>query len=45
MAAHECIHKNSAINTIRKRNQCLLLSHQRRTITDLSTIFNMRKNI
>lgn len=35
----EQILKSSTNNTIRKRSQCLLLSNQRRTITDLSSIF------
>lgn len=39
----ELMLKNSANNTIRKRCQCLLLSHQRRTITDLSSIFNVSR--
>ena len=41
--ALEQIHKNSSNNTVRKRSQCLLLSHQRRTITDLSSIFNVSR--
>jgi len=41
--ALEQILKNSTNNTIRKRSQCLLLSHQRRTITDLSNIFNVNR--
>ena len=39
----ELMYKNSINNTIRKRSQCLLLSHQRRTITDLSDIFNVNR--
>ena len=39
----ELMYKNSTNNTIRKRCQCLLLSHQRRTITDLSSIFNVSR--
>lgn len=35
----EQILKSSTNNTIRKRSQCLLLSHQRRTKTDLSGSF------
>jgi len=35
----ELLVKTSANNTIRKRSQCLLLSHQRRTIKDLTMIF------
>lgn len=41
--ALEKLHKNSANNTVRKRSQCLLLSHQRRTITDLSGIFDVNR--
>jgi len=35
----ELLVKTSPNNTIRKHSQCILLSHQRRTITDLSMIF------
>jgi len=42
----ELLVKTSTNNTIRKRSQCLLLSHQRRTITDLSMIFDVdRKTV
>ena len=41
--ALEKLHKNSDNSTIRKRSQCLLLSHQRRTITDLSGIFDVNR--
>jgi transposase len=41
--ALEKLHKNSDNNTVRKRSQCLLLSHQRRTITDLSGIFDVNR--
>jgi len=41
--ALEKLHKNSGDNTVRKRSQCLLLSHQRRTITDLSGIFDVNR--
>ena len=41
--ALEKLHKNSDNSTIRKRSHCLLLSHQRRTITDLSGIFNVNR--
>jgi transposase len=41
--ALEELHKNSANSTIRKRSQCLLLSHQKRTITDLSGIFDVNR--
>ena len=39
----EKLHKNSTNNTVRKRSQCLLLSHQKRTITDLSDIFDVSR--
>ena len=35
--------KNSIDNTVRKRSQCLLLSHQKRTITDLTDIFGVNR--
>ena len=41
--ALERLYKNSTNNTVRKRSQCLLLSHQRRTITDLSGIFDVSR--
>jgi transposase len=41
--ALEKLYKNSGNNTVRKRSQCLLLSHQRRTITDLSGIFDVNR--
>jgi transposase len=41
--ALEKLHKNSDNNTVRKRSQCLLLSHQRQTITDLSGIFDVNR--
>ena len=41
--ALEQISKNSSNNTIRKRSQCLLLSHQMRTITDLTSIFDVNR--
>jgi transposase len=41
--ALEKLHKNSGNNTVRKRSQCLLLSHQKRTITDLSGIFDVNR--
>jgi transposase len=39
----EKLYKNSTNNTVRKRSQCLLLSHQKRTITDLSGIFDVSR--
>jgi len=41
--ALETLLKNSKDSTVRKRSQCLLLSHQRRTITDLSGIFDVNR--
>lgn len=39
----ELLVKTSTNNTIRKRSQCLLLSHQRHTIIDLSMIFDVNR--
>jgi len=39
----ELLVKTSINNTIRKRSQCLLLSHQKRTIKDLSMIFDVER--
>ena len=36
-------HKNSEDNTVRKHSQCLLLSHQGRTIIDLANIFDVSR--
>ncbi len=41
--ALEQLYKNSTDNTIRKRSQCLLLSHQGRTIIDLANIFDVSR--
>jgi transposase len=41
--ALEQIQQNSTNNTIRKRSQGILLSCQRRTITDLSSIFKVNR--
>ncbi|KAA6321156.1 hypothetical protein EZS27_029157 [termite gut metagenome] len=41
--ALEHLLKTSSNNTVRKRSQCLLLSNQKRTITDLSTIFGVHR--
>ena len=41
--ALEQLHKNSTDNTVRKRSQCLLLSHQGRTIIDLAIIFDVSR--
>jgi transposase len=39
--ALEKLHRNSPDNTVRKRSHCILLSYQKRTITDLSGIFDV----
>ena len=39
--ALEKLRKNSPDHTVRKRSHCILLSHQKRTITDLSDIFGV----
>lgn len=36
-------HQNSPNATVRKRSQCLALSHQRRKINDLASIFNVSR--
>jgi transposase len=41
--ALEELQKNSTSNTVRRRSQCLLLSYQKRTITDLSVIFGVSR--
>jgi len=41
--ALELLLKTSGNNTIRKRSQCLLLSHQKRTIIDLSKVFGVSR--
>jgi transposase len=41
--ALELLLKTSSNNTIRKRSQCLLLSHQKRTIIDLSAVFGVSR--
>ena len=41
--ALELLLKTSSNNTIRKRSQCLLLSHQKRTIIDLSKVFGVSR--
>ena len=43
IVALELLFKTSANNTIRKRSQCLLLSHQKRTIIDLSMVFGVSR--
>lgn len=37
------LHKNNTNSTVRKRSHCLLLSHQRRSIIDLSIIFDVNR--
>ena len=39
----EYLHQNSPNSTIRKRSQCLVLSHQRQNINNLATIFNVNR--
>lgn len=39
----ESLQKNSTNNTVRERCRCLLLSYQKRTIIDLSSIFNVSR--
>jgi transposase len=41
--ALERLQKNSTDNMVRKRSHCLLLSHQKRTITDLSGFFDVNR--
>jgi len=41
--ALELLLKTSSNNTTRKRSQCLLLSHQKRTIIDLSAVFGVSR--
>ena len=41
--ALERFQKDSTDNTVRKHSHCLLLSHQKRTITDLSGIFHVNR--
>lgn len=41
--ALELLHKNSLNSIVRKRSQCLLLSHQKRNIIDLSNIFGVNR--
>lgn len=39
----EYLHQNSPNNTVRKRSQCLVLSHQRHKIKDLACIFKVSR--
>lgn len=37
------LHQNSPNNTVRKRSQCIVLSHQRHKIKDLASIFKVSR--
>ena len=39
----ENLYNHSPNNTVRKRSQCLLLSHRRQKITDLASIFKVSR--
>ena len=39
----EYLHQNSLNNTVRKRSQCLVLSHKRHKINDLASIFKVSR--
>ena len=39
----EYLHLNSLNNTVRKRSQCLVLSHKRHKINDLASIFKVSR--
>lgn len=41
--ALKTLYRDSSNNTIRKRSQCLLLSHQKRNIIDLAGIFEVNR--
>lgn len=41
--ALEKLYKNSPDNTIQRRSHCILLSNQKRTITDLSGVFDVNR--
>jgi transposase len=41
--ALDLLFKTSTDSTIRKRSQCLLLSHQKRTIIDLAKVFGVNR--
>ena len=41
--ALEVLYKSALDNSTRKRSHCLLLSHQKRTITDLSKVFEVSR--
>ena len=41
--ALQVLYKSALDNSTRKRSHCLLLSHQKRTITDLSKVFGLSR--
>lgn len=41
--ALEVLYKSAVDNSTRKRSHCFLLSHQKRTITDLSKVFGVSR--
>ncbi len=43
LEALELLHKSSSDNLVRKRSQCLLLSHQKQSITHLTAIFGVSR--
>jgi transposase len=43
LEALELLYKNSTDNLVRKRSQCLLLSHQKQSITDLTKVFGVNR--
>jgi len=43
LEALEELYKSSTDNMVKKRSNCLLLSHQKRTIIDLSKIFDVSR--
>lgn len=43
LEALEKLYKNSDDNLVRKRSQCLILSHQKQSITDLAKIFGVSR--
>lgn len=43
MEVLEHLHQNCPNNTVRKRSQCLVLSHQRHKIKDLTSIFKVSR--
>jgi len=45
LEALELFYKNSSDNMVRKCSQCILLSHQKQTITDLKKIFGTSRRM